>query len=54
MNKTVKGLNKKINSVILPTQLDSSRLTLNFNEYYQHNSTHVLVNGDLTNSQIGG
>ena len=54
MNKMVKRANKKINPVILPTQVDSSMSALNFNEYHQDNSTHVSVNGDLINSQIGG
>ena len=49
-NKMVKRANKKIKPVILPTQLDSSKTALNFND----NSTHVSVNGDLINSQIGG
>ena len=53
-NKMVKRANKKIKPVILPTQLDSSKTALNFNEYHQDNSTHVSVNGDLINSQIGG
>lgn len=53
-NKMVKRANKKIKPVILPTQLDSSKTALNFNEYHQDNSTHVSVNGDLMNSQIGG
>ena len=52
-NKMVKRANKKIKPVILPTQLDSSKTALNFNEYHQDNSTHVSVNGDLINSQIG-
>ena len=34
----------KIKPVILPTQLDSSKTALNFNEYHQDNSTHVSVN----------
>ena len=54
MNKMVKRANKKINPVILPTQVDSSMSALNFNEYHQDNSTHVSVNGDLINSQIDG
>lgn len=54
MNKMVKRANKKINPIILPTQLDSSMSALNFNEYHQDNSTHVSVNGDLISSQIGG
>lgn len=53
-NKMVKRANKKLDPVVLPTQLDSSRSALNFNEYHQDNSTHVSVNGDLINSQIGG
>lgn len=53
-NKMVKRANKKINPVILPTQLDPSRSAINFNEYYQDNSTHVSVGGDMMNSQIGG
>ena len=54
MNKMVKRANKKINPVILPTQLDSTSSALNFNEYHQDNSTHVSVGGDMMNSQIGG
>lgn len=54
MNKMVKRANKKINPIILPTQVDSSMSALNFNEYHQDNNTHVSVNGDLINSQIGG
>ena len=54
MNKMVKRANKKINPVILPTQLDSTSSALNFNEYHQDNSTHVSIGGDMMNSQIGG
>lgn len=53
-NKMVKRANKKINPVILPTQLDSSKSAINFNEYHQDNSTHVSIGGDMMNSQIGG
>ena len=54
MNKMVKRANKKINPVILPTQLDSTSSALNFNEYHQDNSTHDSDGGDMMNSQIGG